>query len=255
MTVVTTSATISSGVVTSASAASGASINGLVGGVTITPTSDTQVGLIVKSPDAGWGVGGTYGQGNAIVYLDDTGGSTSQSFVRFRVDRYGGIGTTGGLHVGIGENSSTYAPAQAVWIQPQLNACLPLVVDGHGDVDVAWFRNAALSNRTCFRVQAVGDAQTYGTLTAGYTESGSPTQVSIGNLFGVPGILLGTDALLYRDAANSLHTQGAFGVDGATKLAGNCGFFGTNPIAKPTGVAITAAGIHAALTSLGLIAP
>lgn len=33
------------------------------------------------------------------------------------------------------------------------------------------------------------------------------------------------------------------------------GFFGTSAIAKPTGVAVTAAGIHAALTSLGLIAP
>lgn len=32
------------------------------------------------------------------------------------------------------------------------------------------------------------------------------------------------------------------------------GFYGTAPIAKPTGVAVTAAGVHAALVSLGLIA-
>ena len=31
------------------------------------------------------------------------------------------------------------------------------------------------------------------------------------------------------------------------------GFFNTTPILKPTGVAVTAAGIHAALVSLGLI--
>lgn len=31
------------------------------------------------------------------------------------------------------------------------------------------------------------------------------------------------------------------------------GFFGTSPVARPTGVAVTAAGIHAALVSLGLI--
>lgn len=38
--------------------------------------------------------------------------------------------------------------------------------------------------------------------------------------------------------------------------AGNkIGFFGATPIVKPTGVAVTAAGIHAALVSLGLIAP
>lgn len=33
------------------------------------------------------------------------------------------------------------------------------------------------------------------------------------------------------------------------------GFYNATPIVKPTGVAITAAGIHAALVSLGLIAP
>lgn len=36
---------------------------------------------------------------------------------------------------------------------------------------------------------------------------------------------------------------------------GKLAFFGATPIVKPTGVAVTAAGIHAALTSLGLIAP
>jgi hypothetical protein len=34
---------------------------------------------------------------------------------------------------------------------------------------------------------------------------------------------------------------------------GNLAFFGGTPAAKPTGVAVSAAGIHAALVSLGLI--
>lgn len=37
------------------------------------------------------------------------------------------------------------------------------------------------------------------------------------------------------------------------QLAGPLGFFGATPIAKPTGVAVTAAAVHAALVSLGLI--
>lgn len=41
-----------------------------------------------------------------------------------------------------------------------------------------------------------------------------------------------------------------FGASSAVSM----GFFGTAPIAKPTGVAVSAAGIHAALVSLGLIA-
>jgi hypothetical protein len=38
-------------------------------------------------------------------------------------------------------------------------------------------------------------------------------------------------------------------------VVGNVGFYNTAPIAKQTGVAVTAAAIHAALTALGLIAP
>ena len=43
--------------------------------------------------------------------------------------------------------------------------------------------------------------------------------------------------------------------DGDLKLiSGKLGFYGAAPVAKPTGVAVTAAAIHAALVSLGLIA-
>lgn len=37
------------------------------------------------------------------------------------------------------------------------------------------------------------------------------------------------------------------------KIVGNVGFYNTAPVARPTGVAVTAAGIHAALVTLGLI--
>ncbi len=43
-------------------------------------------------------------------------------------------------------------------------------------------------------------------------------------------------------------------LNSSVKIASNVGFYGTDPIAKPTGVAVTAGGIHAALVSLGLIA-
>lgn len=49
--------------------------------------------------------------------------------------------------------------------------------------------------------------------------------------------------------------SGELEIDGDLNHDGsNVGFYGTAPIAKPTGVAVTAAGIHAALVSLGLIA-
>ncbi len=41
--------------------------------------------------------------------------------------------------------------------------------------------------------------------------------------------------------------------NGAWKLTGNIGFYNTAPIAKQTGVVVSAAGVHAALVNLGLI--
>lgn len=50
-------------------------------------------------------------------------------------------------------------------------------------------------------------------------------------------------------AAGDVEIDGALNHDGTT-----VGFYGTAPIAKQTGVAVTAAGIHAALVALGIIA-
>lgn len=62
---------------------------------------------------------------------------------------------------------------------------------------------------------------------------------------------------------NNVHITGDNDNDGYIKIGGdlehlatgNVGFYGTAPIAKQVGVAVTAAGIHAALVALGLIGP
>ncbi len=56
----------------------------------------------------------------------------------------------------------------------------------------------------------------------------------------------GQQGILFLDA---VEIDGPLNHDGST-----AGFFGTAPAAKPTGVAVTAAGVHAALVTLGLIA-
>lgn len=65
----------------------------------------------------------------------------------------------------------------------------------------------------------------------------------------------GEDVNLYRSAADTLKTDDSFHV-GATfrHLGSSLGFYNATAVAKPTGVAVSAAGIHAALVSLGLIA-
>ena len=60
-------------------------------------------------------------------------------------------------------------------------------------------------------------------------------------------------------SVEGLGTGGVLLKDGgaATKIAldtTGIGFYGASPVAKPTGVAVDAAGIHAALVTLGLIA-
>ena len=68
-------------------------------------------------------------------------------------------------------------------------------------------------------------------------------------------IFFGANALSYSGGTVTLNASGEFRIDAHLAHEGSkAGFFNTAPISKPTGVAVTAAGIHAALVSLGLIA-
>lgn len=82
---------------------------------------------------------------------------------------------------------------------------------------------------------------------AGYYETGS-NKLFIDNQTRASEAAGRTDALIYGIFDGTVANQ---------KLTFNCGymgFFGTAAVAKPTGVAVSAAGIHAALVTLGLIA-
>lgn len=67
------------------------------------------------------------------------------------------------------------------------------------------------------------------------------------------------DVVIRQDTAGSRlilqagNDAGAIIIGGGTAAAQRIGFFNTTPAARPTGVAVTAAGIHAALVTLGLI--
>lgn len=63
-----------------------------------------------------------------------------------------------------------------------------------------------------------------------------------------------TDADTGGDISDSGTRTTRVNVNLATALHGDVGFYGTAPVAKQTGVAVSAAGIHAALVNLGLIA-
>lgn len=65
------------------------------------------------------------------------------------------------------------------------------------------------------------------------------------------------DELLYAPAGFTAGNTIALGGNTTigTSATSTLGFYGATAVVKPTGVAVTAAGVHAALTSLGLIAP
>lgn len=58
---------------------------------------------------------------------------------------------------------------------------------------------------------------------------------------------------VYDNASAAVFVLGAAGTARLGKTGGSVGFYGTTPIALQTGVAVDAAGIHAALVALGLI--
>ena len=63
----------------------------------------------------------------------------------------------------------------------------------------------------------------------------------------------GTSLLIFESGGNSAINFFSKNVSMWAVSNSNMGFFGATPVAKPTGVAVSAAGIHAALVSLGLI--
>lgn len=76
------------------------------------------------------------------------------------------------------------------------------------------------------------------------------TNVNVAGTLNATGdFTVGTDKLTVTAAAGNTTIKGALDHDGAS-----VGFYGTAPIAKQTGVAVDAAGIHGALVALGLIA-
>ena len=107
-------------------------------------------------------------------------------------------------------------------------------VDGEGSASALHLRSLAGSKR--FRIKDSSNANTI----AEFVASTVPIVALIDNTFIF-------DSTRLR-ISNELEVDGALNHDGST-----VGFYGTVPTTLQTGVAVTAAGIHAALVTLGLI--
>lgn len=124
--------------------------------VLIRPSDDTDNAVVVKIPQTSWGTG-AYGTGQAFMLLREDytgtpqGGGTATEPDRnviFRVDRNGGIGTAGGIHVatGLRLNGRT-APNGGIWVQNYVDAH-GIILQAANTAPVGSFAQCLLSDGT-----------------------------------------------------------------------------------------------------------
>ena len=166
--------------------------------------------------------------------------------------------TTADACVAIGKsaayNTLTASANVAIGVSSQYS-----VTSGGSNVSIGW---SALANMT-----TGGGNTTLGT-SAGRAFTTGSYNTAIGNAAGYSGttatlsgtVTIGADSggAAAQATADNQFVLGTANhnvlIPGTLKVSGYVGFYGTTPVAKPTGVAVDAAGIHAALVTLGLIA-
>jgi hypothetical protein len=100
-------------------------------GLFVKPSADAENAITVKRPSATWGVGQTYGKGQAFEYLKDAvsasdigyTGVTPDDFILYRITADGSVGVCGNLHVATGlRQPSGYASGSAIFVNPNVDA-------------------------------------------------------------------------------------------------------------------------------------
>jgi hypothetical protein len=171
-----------------------------------------------------------------------TGTSLSLSAATAGSAGAGALVVTGGLSAGNNSNASYFGGAvtvagllQGVAAQGT-NSYLALTTTGLVNTIVGFNDSGGTVTNIPNRHSYFGNLQTY--------------PVAILANGAVPAIFSSTGLAI----AGTLSTTGAAAFAGAVSITGNIGFYGQAATAKPTGVAVTAAAIHAALLTLNLIA-
>jgi hypothetical protein len=170
----------------------------------VTPADDADNGFVVQAPTATWGIGQTYGSGQAFMVLRETGSRDDDGqngSVVFRVNRYGGLGNVGGAHFACGLRGPTtdpgVPPGQCVWIQ-SFNDTVGEVISKPTSKDYQWMLDGS---EVVWKVGNQGQATGRREVVA---RDGQSTRVQIGTAYGVAGVAMGqiADTTVYRKAAS-----------------------------------------------------
>lgn len=193
------------------------------------PDTDSMNGVVVQAPNATWGVGQPYGSAQAFMVLRETGDPADDGpdgAVVMRINRYGGFGNTGGVHVAYGLRGPVGDPgaalSPAIWVQPFIDAVGLLLAKAETQ-DYMWAYDTD-TDEIVFRVDNDGAAYERREFVA---RDGQPTRTQIGSAYGAAGIVMGQagDTTVWRKAA---------GIVGL----GNAAFFPkltAEPAAQPSG--------------------
>lgn len=157
-------------------------------------------GIIVKAPTAAWGglaAGGSpdYGKGQFISFHRFLAGSTDpNNTLMFRVDKTGGMGIAGGVHIATGLRQDVgYTTTQAVWINPTLDL-VDIVMTGVAGKTQPFLLATNSVGGVLFKVFNNGAIQSATDIAA---RVGLSTQVALGDIAGFPAIQFGTDATTF----------------------------------------------------------
>lgn len=168
------------------------------------PASPAQNGVVVQAPDAAWGVDQKYGSGQAFMVLRETGDPADDGpdgAVVYRVDRYGNIGTSGGVHVATGLRDMMPGTSQAVWIDPSqdvvplfINNPLPSESPSTRDFVVVYDQR---DSSTPFRIHNNGTLLGRKEVVA---RDGQSQRTVVGAVYGLAGLGMGSsaDATIWR---------------------------------------------------------
>jgi hypothetical protein len=174
-------------------------IDGVSAHIAVIPSGDDQSGIIVKAGGPTWGThslspGGdpNYGKGQFISFHKWGAGTTDSpnNTLLFRVDKTGGIGCTGGMHLATGLRQDVgYSATQALWIQPSINTT-HIAFTGYSSQTLPFLYAANSVGSMLFEVFASGAVQSANDIAA---RVGTAQQVAIGSVAGFPSINFGND--------------------------------------------------------------
>lgn len=175
--------------------------------VLVTPTDDSDNGVVVKVPNSTWGVDQPYGSGQAFMLVreGDRADTGPDGAVLARMDRHGSLGINA-LHAATGFRSSDPDVDTGVWLDPS-DDVVPLFINNpHPDENPSTRDFLVVWDQRDGSLPLV--VTNYGSVMSGKEvvarSNGSALKAFIGNVYGSAGLGMGSgggDTAVTRKAA------------------------------------------------------